>query len=97
MEMNKDSKIKFTNRELDVIWFLSKGLSNKQIANCMQVKERTVKTHLEHIYLKLNIHNRVQLMEFAYMHGLINRNSLYDISQNEWDLNNRPIIQADLL
>ncbi len=51
-----------TAREKDTALAVSKGLSNKQIAEHLSISERTVKTHLTNIFKKLNIKDRVGLV-----------------------------------
>ena len=48
-----------TEREQDVLLLLSRGFSNREIAEELYVCESTVKTHLSNIYKKLNVNNRV--------------------------------------
>ena len=60
-----------TDRELDVLLALSAGKSNAEIAAELFVSEATVKTHLTRILSKLDLRDRVQLVVFAYEHGLI--------------------------
>ncbi len=50
----------FTNRELEVLALLVKGQTNPQIANALSISVHTVKSHLEHIYAKLGVFNRIQ-------------------------------------
>ena len=49
-----------TKQELCVLNLVSKGLINKEIANELNISVATTKAHLESIYKKLNVHNRVQ-------------------------------------
>ena len=49
-----------TQREEDVIKLLLEGLSNKQISEKLSVTYNTTKAHIESIYRKLNVSNRVQ-------------------------------------
>jgi len=58
--------MKFTSREKEVIEFVVKGLSNKDIAAALFIQEITVKIHLNHIYSKLGIKGRAQLFLFYY-------------------------------
>ena len=48
-------------RENEVTNLLTKGLSNKEIANELSISVHTVKAHLEDIFDKMNVKNRVQL------------------------------------
>ena len=47
-----------TNRELDILELISQRLQNKQIAARLFITPETVKTHLKHLYEKLNVHSR---------------------------------------
>ena len=57
-----------TPTELDVVRLLREGLPNKDIATRLFVSPRTVQTHLTHIYTKLGITSRVQLVQEAAHH-----------------------------
>jgi DNA-binding NarL/FixJ family response regulator len=60
-----------TGRELDVLRLLAKGLSNGEIARDLILSETTVRTHVGHILMKLDVRGRVQAVVFAYEAGLI--------------------------
>ncbi len=60
-----------THRELDVLRLLSTGRSNAEIAAALFVSDNTVKTHIRHIYEKLQAGNRVELVETARKMGLV--------------------------
>lgn len=49
-----------TNREMEVLHLISKGLSNKEIGKTLFVSNNTVKTHLLRTYKKLEVKNRIQ-------------------------------------
>jgi predicted ATPase/class 3 adenylate cyclase/DNA-binding NarL/FixJ family response regulator len=57
-----------TPTELDVVRLLSEGLGNKDIATRLFVSPRTVQTHLTHVYTKLGLSSRVQLVQEAARH-----------------------------
>jgi len=50
-----------TAREAEVVVFLKRGMSNKEIARAFNCAERTVKHHMTSIMQKLNVRNRVQV------------------------------------
>jgi DNA-binding NarL/FixJ family response regulator len=60
-----------TDREREVLNHLAGGLSNREIARALYVVDGTVKTHVARILAKLGLHNRAQLIVYAYEHGLI--------------------------
>ena len=57
-------------RETEVLRYLAKGLSKKEIAQIMHVSVKTVEGHAERLMTKLDIHDRVELARFAIREGL---------------------------
>ena len=60
-----------TPREQEVLNFLGQGLSNKEIAGVLAIKEKTVKVHVSHILAKLDVYDRTQAILKAHHLGLL--------------------------
>ena len=59
-----------TPREAEVLSLIARGLSNREIAAALFVSEATVKTHINHVFSKINARDRAQAVHYAYTHGL---------------------------
>ena len=71
-----------TERELEVLRFVAKGLSNQAIAKELTIAEVTVRTHVSNILSKLHLANRVQATLYALREGLASL-------ENDLDVENR--------
>jgi DNA-binding NarL/FixJ family response regulator len=55
-----------TDRELEVLQLLREGLTNREIAGRLFISNATVRTHLEHVYEKLDVHTRTAAVAKAF-------------------------------
>ncbi|MCA9298565.1 MAG: response regulator transcription factor [Phycisphaerales bacterium] len=59
-----------TGRQVEVLRYIARGLSKKEIASLMHVSVKTVEKHTDALMSKLNIHDRVELARYAIREGL---------------------------
>jgi DNA-binding NarL/FixJ family response regulator len=69
--MRGDRVADLSGRELEVLSAVARGQSNKQIARALRLSEATVKTHLLHIYTKLDVSDRTAAVTAALGRGII--------------------------
>jgi NarL family two-component system response regulator LiaR len=74
-EMNKSSKLPpteepLTEREMEILRLVARGLSNQQIAEELVISERTARTHISNILAKLHLANRTQATLYALRQGI---------------------------
>ena len=67
-----ESSVKLTPREVEVINKIAGGLSNKEIAGQLFIEEQTVKNHIHNILDKLQLHNRLEAVQYARERKLLN-------------------------
>ena len=60
-----------TERELEVLQLVAKGLSNKQVARVIERTDETVKIHLKNVFTKLGVADRTEAVTVALTRGLI--------------------------
>ena len=78
--MNAEGLNLLSRREEEVMRLVAEGLGNREIANLLNLSEHTVKNYLFHIFDKLGISNRVELVLYAVSHP---RAVVQDSSQQE--------------
>lgn len=61
-----------TDREMEILSYAARGLTNKQIAKDLFISDRTVQGHLQNIYQKLHVTTRTEAVTAAVTRGLIN-------------------------
>jgi len=64
-----------TDREMDILRSVGKGLTNKEIGRTLFISDRTVQAHLSNIFSKLNVGSRTEAVMHAVRHGWIAPNS----------------------
>lgn len=62
-----------TNREMEILRLIARGLSNSEIADVLVISENTVKGHVSNILSKLHLADRTQAAVFAWEQGLVHR------------------------
>jgi NarL family two-component system response regulator LiaR len=71
----KDPQV-LTERETDVLKLIARGMANRQIARSLYIGEKTVKTHVSNILLKLGVNSRTQAALYAARTGLVSPEEL---------------------
>jgi DNA-binding NarL/FixJ family response regulator len=65
------TRVQLTPRERSSLQLIADGKSNKEIANDLGISERTVKTHLGHLFEKLGVTSRTEAVKIATRRGLV--------------------------
>jgi LuxR family transcriptional regulator of csgAB operon len=65
-EQNKEKSHKLTVKEQQILLNMMEGKSNSEISEELSISLSTVKSHIYHIYNKINVHNRIQACLWAY-------------------------------
>lgn len=65
IDHKKVKELDISNREYEVLFAISEGLSNKEIAEKLFVSESTIKTHVSNLLVKLNAKRRTQAIQIA--------------------------------
>ena len=65
------TKVQLTPRELATLRSMAEGRSNKEVASELGISERTVKTHLGHLFQKLGVTSRTEAVRVATHRGLV--------------------------
>ncbi len=70
-DSDKEKIDSLTKRELQVLIHVSNGMFNKEIANSLNISERTVKNHVSNIFKKIGVNDRTQAAVFAIKNDII--------------------------
>jgi len=65
------SSVRLTPREVEIIYKIAEGLSNKEIAQQLTIELQTVKNHIHNILDKLQLHNRLEAVQYARERNLL--------------------------
>ena len=73
---SRDSEValmadQLTYRELDVLRLLAEGVRGEEIASRLGISRNTVRTHVQNILTKLQVHSRLEAATFAVRHGIV--------------------------
>lgn len=75
-ELGASATAKLSRRELEIVTYVARGLSNRSIGEALNLSENTVRNHLRNILEKLGFDNRVQVATFALETGLVKKSDL---------------------
>lgn len=67
----KQSPVRLTDRELEILRLIEREFSNKKIAAALFISERTVETHRKNIFRKTQTNSVIGLIKYAYEHKLV--------------------------
>ena len=65
------TRVQLTPREMAALRLMADGKANKEIASALDISERTVKTHLGHLFEKLGVTSRTEAIKVANRRGLV--------------------------
>lgn len=71
LRKNRELDSPLTDREVEVLELVAAGQTNKQISEGLYISTHTVKTHLNHIFEKLGLHDRTKVSVWAAKNGLV--------------------------
>jgi DNA-binding NarL/FixJ family response regulator len=69
--LDDDDYSPLSPREIEILGFVSQGLSNKEIASILRISDQTVKNNITSILRKLQVNDRTQAVIYALRHGWI--------------------------
>ncbi len=69
--ISPDIGYRLTRRERQILILLARGLDTKALANTLHISYVTARNHIQHIYAKLGVHNRVEAVSYVFRNGLM--------------------------
>lgn len=70
MNMNEKDFECLTNREMEIVELVALGYTNSVISEKLSISINTTRNHMHHIYVKLKLRNRIELIQYAIRHGI---------------------------
>jgi DNA-binding NarL/FixJ family response regulator len=72
-QMFSSEQLSLTQRELEIVSYIARGKSNKDIAGKLYISEKTVKNHVSNILKKMALEDRTQVAIYAYQKGMVSK------------------------
>lgn len=73
IQQQRADKFGLTQRQVEILQEIAEGLHYNQIAEKLFISPKTVRKHIENIYSKLHVHNKVEAIQLAMKHKIIDR------------------------
>lgn len=70
-DIDKEKLESLTKREIEILTQVAGGMFNKEIANNLDISERTVKNHISNIFKKIDVSDRTQAAVFAIKNNVV--------------------------
>jgi DNA-binding NarL/FixJ family response regulator len=70
MATNRKKLRRLTSRELEILGLVASGYTNSEISEKLCISPNTTRNHMHHIYVKLKINSRIELIKYAIRNGI---------------------------